>query len=155
MMNYCKTCGLRSSHENKCLLHNRAINPATDFCSWRNKTPTRCSICGKITMNATICDGAYFCGQCSESLSTCVGCVQGGKPCSFETDPSPIPKVVQKQIRQGPMTQIVQVKNPDRIAITCKLNCPCWNGEYCGQEDGWCSDYNPRNFVNSESDGNS
>lgn len=87
-----------------------------------------------------------FCSKCAEELASCVGCAHG-RTCSFETDPSPIPPVIQKQIRQGLMTQIIQVKNPDRIAITCKLNCPCWDGENCGREVGYCNKYNNRYFV--------
>jgi hypothetical protein len=158
MINYCKTCGLRHPSQPRCLLHNRNIDPTKDFCSWHNKNPFKCAVCGNITMAPNFIDeGAatmVFCSRCAEELASCIGCAHS-HTCSFETDPSPIPPVIQKTIRQGPMTQVIQVKNPDRIAITCKLNCSCWNGEYCSREDSWCNNHNLRNFVNSESDDNS
>ena len=59
--------------------------------------------------------------------------------CSFENDPSPLPKIVQKQVRQGNMTAITQVRNPERIEITCKKDCPCYDPEFeCLRQFGTC-----------------
>lgn len=148
---YCKTCGLRDPTQNVCLLSERTIDPAADFCSAYTKNPAKCFECGAITLSpifeANSKGEIYtFCGKCAENATTCGGCLNGNE-CSFETDPSPIPKVVVKTIRQGPMIQQTQVRNPDRIAITCKLNCHCWNGEYCGRLDNWCQKYSSRHFV--------
>ena len=74
-------------------------------------------------------------------FGTCSLCRQAMN-CDFETNPSKSPKMIQKQIQKGPMTQIIQIKNPDRIAETCKINCKCYNEEYdCGKEYGTCGSY--------------
>ena len=83
-----------------------------------------------------------LCPECTPRMSGCYGCVHGNE-CAFETDPSPIPKLVQKQIQQGPMIQIIQVRNPDRIAQTCAINCKCWDGKNnkCNKENDHCDYY--------------
>lgn len=74
-------------------------------------------------------------------FDTCHLC-QSGNLCDFETNPSRLPKMIQKQIQQGPMTQIIQMKNPDRVAETCAKNCPCYNPDYeCGKNFGVCGNY--------------
>jgi hypothetical protein len=146
MVRKCNTCGLRDPAKNVCLLSGRTIDPAADFCSSHLREPPRCAECGKITLSPIFENEQTFCSQCAEAITTCFGCSLASN-CAFETDPSPIPKVVVKTVRQGPMVTQTQVRNPDRIAITCKLNCHCWNGEYCGREDNWCSKYSSRHPV--------
>ena len=88
-------------------------------------------------------DGDYIitCPNHSQLFGTCHLCLNANG-CDFETNPSKIPKVVQRQIKQGPMTQIVQVKNPDRVAETCQKNCKCYDSEIgCLREHGTCGKY--------------
>jgi hypothetical protein len=80
------------------------------------------------------------CSDCCNRLSTCNNC-HNGNICLFETDPSPLPKQIQKQIRQGNMIGQTIVKNPDRILITCKKGCPCWDAETesCNKQLRYCA----------------
>ena len=80
------------------------------------------------------------CSDCCDRLSTCDNC-HNGNICLFETDPSPLPKQIQKQIRQGNMIGQTIIKNPDRILITCKKGCPCWNAETesCNKQLRYCA----------------
>lgn len=69
--------------------------------------------------------------------------------CEFETNPSTIPKVVQQRIQQGPMTSIVQVKNPTRVEMFCK-NCKCFDEEFgCLKENSCCGDWQAK-YLNNE-----
>lgn len=82
-----------------------------------------------------------MCAQCFSMTKTCAMCVEGGK-CAFETDPSPLPKQVQKTIRQGNMVLQTVVKNPDRIRETCQFGCICFHEEFgCLKENGTCGNY--------------
>ena len=80
------------------------------------------------------------CSDCCNRLSTCNNC-HNGNICLFETDPSPLPKQIQKQTRQGNMIGQTIVKNPDRILITCKKGCPCWDAETesCNKQLRYCA----------------
>lgn len=80
------------------------------------------------------------CSDCGNRLSTCDNC-HNGNICVFETDPSPLPKQIQKQIRQGNMIGQTIIKNPDRILITCKKGCPCWDTETesCNKQLRYCA----------------
>lgn len=80
------------------------------------------------------------CSDCCNRLSTCDNC-HNGNICLFETDPSPLPKQVQKQYRQGNMIGQTIIKNPDRILITCKKGCPCWDAETesCNKQLRYCA----------------
>lgn len=80
------------------------------------------------------------CSDCCNRLSTCDNC-HNGNICLFETDPSPLLKQIQKQIRQGNMIGQTIIKNPDRILITCKKGCPCWDAETesCNKQLRYCA----------------
>ena len=82
-----------------------------------------------------------YCDNCSKYVGHCETCTNA-QNCSFETDPSSIPKMVQKEIRQGNMIQIMTVKNPSRIDITCKKGCPCFSEEFgCLRQINYCDNY--------------
>lgn len=80
------------------------------------------------------------CSDCCNRLSSCDNCYNGHL-CLFETDPSPLPKQVQKQIRQGNMFGQTIIKNPDRIRQTCQKGCPCWDTETesCNKQLQYCA----------------
>lgn len=80
------------------------------------------------------------CSDCCNRLSTCDNC-HNGNICLFETDPSPLPKQIQKQYRQGNMIGQTIIKNPDRILITCKKGCFCWDAETesCNKQLRYCA----------------
>jgi hypothetical protein len=62
------------------------------------------------------------------------------RPCEFETNPSPIPKQIQKTVRQGNVQMQTVMDNPERIEAFCH-KCPCWC-DACGRYDGTCGNYN-------------
>lgn len=80
------------------------------------------------------------CSDCCNRLSTCDNC-HNGNICLFETDPSPLPKQIQKQIRQGNMIGQTIIKNPDRVRETCMKGCPCWDTETesCNKQLRYCA----------------
>lgn len=80
------------------------------------------------------------CPDCCNRLSTCDNC-HNGPICLFETDPSPLPKQIQKQIRQGNMIGQTIIKNPGRIRETCMKGCPCWDTETesCNKQLRYCA----------------
>lgn len=108
-----------------------------------NKPIIYCELCGQPIdyPTAIILDNYYICHQCKNFMGTCALCTNVNK-CDFETNPSPIPKVIQQQVRQGNMIAVTQVRNPKRIEITCKQNCPCFDSEIgCLREYNTCGQY--------------
>ena len=83
-----------------------------------------------------------LCQSCNNQVDTCNTCTKSTY-CAFNEDPSSIPHMIEKHIRQGPMTAVVSEKNPERIAITCKVSCECFDEEIgCRRElDKWCDKY--------------
>lgn len=108
----------------------------------------QCDFCGiDLTIGQatfTPTDKGYIisCPQHTALFKTCGLCIYSQK-CDFETNPSQTPKLIQKRIQQGLMTQVIQIKNPERIKETCARNCPCYDPEYqCGKGFGTCRNYN-------------
>lgn len=133
MTKYCNTCGFKDEQRSLCLVYNRQIDLDKDFCSLHQEEPTKCDICGNLMLK----DGAIiditeennsliYCGKCHQLMRTCQLCCNYEK-CEFETNPSPIPKVVVKTIQQGNMTVQIEVKNEERIKLLC-VECPCYDG---------------------------
>lgn len=96
----------------------------------------KCDICGSPLKgtgkpNIEVYEGAVYqyCGNCAVSMGFCPTCKQA-HVCDFETNPSPLPKQVQKVVRQGPMTATTVVHNPDRVAETCAKDCPCFDTDF-------------------------
>lgn len=86
---------------------------------------------------------AYYimCPQCFQQTKTCNMCIHRGE-CEFETSTCPLPKQVQKTIRQGQMVMQTIVQNPDRIRETCQKSCKCWSDEFgCLKQNGTCGQY--------------
>lgn len=142
---YCRTCAILDPKLQKCRMFGHEVNPAVDFCSKHTTELVTCELCGgQIPKNQSIISvvqgkpNRLTCERCSHLYGTCHLCTNGVF-CSFENDPSPLPKVIQKQVRQGNMTAITQVRNPERVEITCKKNCPCYDAEFeCLRQFGTC-----------------
>ena len=145
MEKYCRTCAILDPKLQKCRMFGHEVNPAVDFCSKHTTELVTCELCGgQIPKNQSIISvvqgkpNRLVCERCSQLYGTCHLC-KNSAFCSFETDPSPLPKVIQKQVRQGNMTAITQVRNPERVEITCKKNCPCYDAEFeCLRQFGTC-----------------
>ena len=142
---YCRTCAILDPKLQKCRMFGHEVNPAVDFCSKHTTELVICELCdGQIPKNQSIISvtkgkpNRLVCERCSQLYGTCQLC-KNSAFCSFETDPSPLPKIVQKQVRQGNMTAITQVRNPERVEITCKKNCLCYDAEFeCLRQFGTC-----------------
>lgn len=147
----CGRCLLRDEQSGQCSILKMIVAEDQDACPRYadDNNVITCELCGDRmhTLHAILFpedDRIHIvCGDCAKMSGRCQTCVNV-KECKFITDPSPIPQVVQKQIKQGPIIQIVQIMNPDRIAITCKMGCDCWDAESetcCKQTCGTCSKY--------------
>ena len=101
-----------------------------------------CDCCGRVIMGVLTFDsGVILCEECSAAYNTCNTCANGIK-CAFETDPSPISPVVIRTEKQGNMTIQCQIRNPERIAVTCAKGCSCFIDGECARVNGLCSKYN-------------
>ena len=100
-----------------------------------------CDYCANPNSAVLDTEGRSYCQRCFAAMDTCGACIHGAK-CEFETNPSPLPKQVQKTIRQGNAVLQTFVKNPDRIRELCLYACPCFDEENgCGKEFGYCPNY--------------
>lgn len=136
---YCKSCrfaGLQTP--NMCGLAGWQITD-TDFCSKHRRSVMTCDTCGRVIVSGGVYfDNHLICNHCLSLLGTCEIC-RFGNTCEFETNPSPLPKFVQKEIRQGNMSAVTQVMNPERIHITCEKGCKCFDKKNgCLKQIGSC-----------------
>lgn len=149
MEKICEMCGLTNGR--KCLVLGIEIDPKSPACAYYDSNPSRCEICGQVILKEqTIIHidnlgGPIHitCEKCAARVSSCAGC-KNAQACRFDTDPSPLPKIIQQRVQQGSVIMMNQVKNPDRIAITCEEGCPCWdfNERACNRDFGVCGGYN-------------
>lgn len=142
MIKYCQTCGLFDKIHSSCPLLRMPVDPTKDFCSKHNKTVKRCEVCGVPTLQTIVVpDGDKWhelCQDCVFKISNCIFC-KISNTCDFETNPSSLPKMVQQEIRQGPMISVTTVKNPERIRQTCQKGCKCYDDYFgCMREFGYC-----------------
>ena len=108
-----------------------------------------CDLCHNLTPSVIIDitdeTPSIVCDNCFSQYGKCPTCLETSS-CRFQTDPSPLPKVVMKTIRNGNMTMQSQVKNPERVAITCEKGCSCFSQEDgCRRDLGSCE--NHRHFT--------
>ena len=150
-MDHTKTCG-------SCALmqHNGGVCPVFETaqpqdhpgCQYHTFELHPCVLCGNHMskdnqfIDITEPDNMIiYCGNCKQHISHCPTCVNV-KECRFETDPSPLPKVVQREIRQGNMISVTQVMNPERIRQTCQNGCLCFSEEFgCSRQINYCGNY--------------
>lgn len=146
----CNTCALLDKNNNTCPVLRMEVNPNEDYCSKHVKNVLICEACGRIDLTPVFVpeelpeETTYhtLCRNCLPALNTCVFCLNG-RDCLFETDPSPLPKVIQQKVQNGPMITVTTVKNPSRIEITCKKGCPCYDPENdCMKQFNYCERMN-------------
>lgn len=143
----CKTCGARQDRFGTpaisvCARFNITVTE-DDFCKWHLKDLPQCNMCGRqILGNLTyLADhDIWICQDCEAQLYTCRTCAN--RECTYETDPSPLPKQIRRTVRQGNMMIQTPGRNPDREAITCQKGCHCYSpGQGCLRTNGACSQY--------------
>lgn len=138
----CAHCALPSLNGGICPVFQTKPKDTKDSCPMFKHEIIMCEVCGQPIITRTNIDITentihYLCDNCLKQSGTCPTCKMR-ETCEFETNPSTIPKVVQQRIQQGPMTSIIQVKNPTRIEMFCK-NCKCFNEKFgCLKENGCC-----------------
>lgn len=144
----CYNCGYRALNPQQCPI--LGIPPGPTACPFYRRELVYCTICNQVipgrNVTFTQASDSYWkavCEKCLPVLGTCRTCSKGST-CDFETNPSPIPKAVEKRIQQGPQTMIVTVKNDERINETCAKNCECFDHEekICSREYGYCQKHN-------------
>lgn len=132
MGKFCKTCVYCDKAQSVCRVYGISVEGEKDFCPKHAKELNCCEVCGQpmILVGSFVEQDSkgnwhQYCVNCRELLKTCQTC---SKPCEFETNPDPMPKVVMKTVQQGNMRMQTQVMNPDRINKFC-LTCDCYNEE--------------------------
>ena len=145
----CQTCGYSSLNTEQCpLIGYKYQQNEKDICPYWTRELVTCGRCNQIIpiRHYTLTyfsDGTFkpICENCLRLSETCGGCSKS-TTCDFETNPSPIPKAVQKRIQQGNQIMVATVKNPDRIRETCQKNCECFSEEFgCCRELNTCGNY--------------
>lgn len=86
-----------------------------------------------------------ICGQCGQRIAQnrCIAC-QKANYCAFQQDTNcQLPPMVMVEMREGNAVMQTQIKNPDRIAATCAINCDCYNkdSKICMREIGGCNNH--------------
>ena len=134
----CFTCGYRTLNPQECpLIGYNYTDDRNQVCPYWVAEIPKCDICGMIDPNSGFLqksDGSLirWCKNCQSKSGTCGMCSKSST-CDFETNPSPIPKAVQKRIQQGNHIMVTTIKNPARIDVTCRINCSCFS-----EENGCC-----------------
>ena len=143
----CINCGYHSLDALQCPLIGYQYTQEHDtVCPYWVPEVPKCDLCGQIDPNSVLTQSSdeswkRLCRNCIDKFGGCGGCKKSTE-CDFETNPSPLPKAVEKRFQQGNQIMVVTVKNPDRIEISCKKNCGCWDENFgCLKENGCCGKY--------------
>ena len=143
----CFTCAYRTLNPQQCpLIGYQYADDRNQVCPYHTTELPKCDICGQIDPNSVLTQKSdrtwiRICKKCESLSGTCGGCSKSST-CDFETNPSPIPKAVEKRFQQGNQIMITQIKNPLRIDATCRINCPCFSEEFgCCREYNTCSNF--------------
>ena len=145
MVKYCRSCGFLDQANLMCGLTGSAVSdPSAEFCSKHNHNPLTCAICNRFAPpEATVImeNDDVICFECYSHRGTCAICANA-IGCEYETNPSPLPKVIQRTVQKGNMITVINVKNPTRIEETCKKGCSCFSEEFgCLRENNHCGAY--------------
>lgn len=134
----CSKCGHHL--DGLCLLLRTKITEDS-FCPEYTESPYTCEMCGnhipttKVMYEAGIKTPWHLlCTECSQKLSSCVAC-KHSQICSFQQDTSIKEQpYIAKTMQHGVAIMQTQVKNPQRIQLTC-TKCPCYINEACLKEE--------------------
>ena len=143
----CGSCAIYKLGGDGCPYLGTGINETSPACAKHQYHIDYCFRCGRPILDTAIVDEVgknFICTKCFSLCGTCHSCTKAIH-CAFEEDPSSEPKTVQQRIQKGPMIQIVEVRNPSRVSITCAKNCPCFDPNF-----GCCRENNPPVCKNYE-----
>lgn len=133
MLSQCNNCAFRDINS-VCQIFKTRVEPTRAACPGHKSTLYNCNNCGRPIINALTWtqkseeSWTPYCEECSLQIGNCPTCARS-TTCVFETDPSPLPKVVVKTIRQGNTQMQIQIRNPERIDVTCREKCKCFDPE--------------------------
>ena len=139
---YCKSCAIAGLKAPQiCALSGLKVTE-TDYCSFHRGSLSTCAICGSVILqDGYIDEGHLICPNCFSQITSCRVC-RGSLQCAFEEDPSPTPKVISQQIRQGNGIYVTTVRNPERVRETCQKGCKCFDTKNgCLRQNGFCSNH--------------
>ena len=140
----CAKCGYSKLNAEQCPILGTPIDPDA-VCPYFTEELVYCHYCNQIIPEKNYAlvhvDSLWkpICRKCLSLSGTCGNC-ENSHTCVFETNPSPIPKAVQKRIQQGNQIMVVTVKNDARVAETCAKNCECFDldSNSCNRENNTC-----------------
>lgn len=142
----CDLCYLLNKNTRVCALTKSIIKDTINhFCEYYKREPEHCQFCGKVVVGLPIIYNSKIklCQECANKTGICFTC-NCGDQCDFKTNPSNIPPIITQNIRQGNMQVTQQVKNPERIKITCAAGCKCYSEKMnCCQKEinNFCSNW--------------
>ena len=143
-MKSCATCIYVERASCECARLQTKVDLQADICPFYSNVPYICAVCNRIGSAEDIFidskTNKYLCGDCLAAASTCKLCANATS-CDFESNPSPLPKVVMQNIRQGNMMIQTQVRNPERVKITCANGCICYQNSVCMRQMGSCGNH--------------
>ena len=125
-----------------CRLLNTKVKYDNCRCPYYATDIAVCSVCGSTFLDGVIDEsGRTFCKNCNSKFGTCAMCEKATE-CLFESDPSPIPKIIRQTTQQNGMYIQQDIRNPDRIRQTCQNGCSCFNEDLgCLKQNGTCGNY--------------
>lgn len=140
----CNSCAFKTQDGFHCSLTAWEIKPFEDSCFCHIRSITECGICHTPIIGTKYIEKIndkfhILCSKCNAKMNTCELCDKG-QECLFITDPSTLPKVVMKTVRQGNMVMQTQIRNPEREQIICP-KCKCWINDECQKECGRCINF--------------
>lgn len=137
----CGQCALRQPKGQTCQLTNQPYKDNDTACAHFHKSLPKCNFCGQAFLEIkNVLNDKLICDNCLNLLDTCRTCAQSSE-CLFESSTSTLPKLVQKVIQQGGMQISTQIRNPERIKITCALGCKCYSNGECQRDFNYCPNY--------------
>jgi len=141
----CKNCSCYQvlNDGRKACIRTNMLTTEEDYCSHFSHSDITCSLCGKLghlTLSLTKSGYIGICDSCLAALGTCPLC-RHHVSCKFQDDPSPLPKVVLAEVRQGNMVMQRQIANPERAKLLCS-DCPCFSSGRCLRTNNCCTNYN-------------
>ena len=141
-LKFCRNCALRNIQTKICSLSNLMYDDDNPSCKYYCEELIKCGYCGRSFPKLnTIIEDNFICPNCENLLGTCAMC-ENNYTCDFMTNPSPLPKNIIKLDQVGNTQVRVNIKNPERVKITCENGCGCYNGNGCSKEtDNICKNY--------------
>lgn len=148
LVNKCGQCAYPKHNGGICPATNTHPDPEQGACGHFTSELLQCKLCGNLVAPSAavyeVKNGSGItitCQQCQSRRYTCATCSHG-QECAFETDPSPLPKMIRKQIQNGHQIIVTDVQNPSRVAELCEKKCPCYDPEIgCLKQSNTCGNY--------------